>query len=120
MKKTIAALIDEVIITDIKIHQLSLKRNKNSQDEKKVQELKSYHAELCKALDKSKAMKKSLATLVDELTITNIKIFNLVDKIRDNKHTRLDAKKAQDLNSYRSELCNAINREFKERENIKI
>ena len=65
-------------------------------------------------------MKKSIATLIDELTVTNIKIYNLVEKIQNNKHTRTDAKKAHDLNRYRSELCNALNREFKERENIKI
>ena len=61
-----------------------------------------------------------MATLIDELTVTNIKIFHLVDKIRKNKHTREDAKKAQDLNFYRSELCNVLNREFKEKENIKV
>ena len=64
-------------------------------------------------------MKKSIATLIDELSITNIKIFVLVDKIQKNEHTKKDAKKLQDLNSYRSELCNALNREFKEREIIK-
>jgi len=65
-------------------------------------------------------MKKSIATLIDELTITNIKIFHLVDKIQKNKHSREDAKKAQDLNRYRSELCNAINYEFKHKKNIKV
>ena len=65
-------------------------------------------------------MKKSMATLIDELTITNIKIFHLVDKIQKNKHSREDAKKAQDLNRYRSELCNAINYEFKHKKNIKV
>ena len=65
-------------------------------------------------------MKKSIATLIDELTITNIKIFHLVDKIQKNKHSRADAKAAQDLNRYRSELCNAINYEFKHKKNIKV
>ena len=65
-------------------------------------------------------MKKSIATLIDELSVTNIKIFMLVDKVQRNKHTKKDAKKAQDLNSYRSELCNAINKEFKHRKNIKV
>ena len=65
-------------------------------------------------------MKKSIATLIDELIVTNLKIFHIVEKIQKNKHTLADAKKAQDLNKYRSELCNAINREFKQRENIKI
>ena len=45
---------------------------------------------------------------------------NFDEKIQKNKHTREDAKKAQDLNRFRSELCNAINRELKERENIRI
>lgn len=65
-------------------------------------------------------MKKSIATIIDELSVTNIKIFHLVEKIEKNKHTREDAKKAHDLNKYRSKLCNALNREFKERENIRI
>ena len=65
-------------------------------------------------------MKKNIATLIDELSVTNIKIYHLVEKIQKNKHTREDAKKAQDLNRFRSELCNAINRELKERENIRI
>ena len=65
-------------------------------------------------------MKKSIATLIDELSVTNIKIFMLVDKIQRNVHTKEDAKKLQDLNSYRSELCNALNREFKQRKIVKI
>lgn len=65
-------------------------------------------------------MKKSIATLIDELIVTNLKIFYIVEKIQKNKHTRKDAKKAQDLNKFRSELCNGINREFKQRENIKV
>lgn len=65
-------------------------------------------------------MKKSIATLIDELSVTNIKIFMLVDKIQKNQHTKKDAKKLQDLNSFRAELCNALNKEFKEREIIKL
>lgn len=65
-------------------------------------------------------MKKSIATLIDELSVTNIKIFMLVDKIQKNEHTKKDAKKLQDLNSYRTELCNALNKEFKERGIVKI
>lgn len=66
------------------------------------------------------SMKKSIATLIDELSVTNIKIFMLVDKVQKNEHTKADAKKLQDLNSFRSELCNALNKEFKERQIIKI
>ena len=65
-------------------------------------------------------MKKTIATIIDELIITNIKIFMLVDKIQKNEHTLEDAKKLQDLNSYRSELCNGLNKKFKERKIIKL
>ncbi len=65
-------------------------------------------------------MKKSIATLIDELSVTNIKIFMLVDKVQKNEHTKEDAKKLQDLNSYRAELCNVLNKEFKDRRIVKI
>lgn len=65
-------------------------------------------------------MKKTIATLIDELIVTNLKIFHLVEKIQKNIHTRGDAKKAQELNRFRSELCNAINKEFKQRKNIRV
>ena len=65
-------------------------------------------------------MKKTIATIIDELVVTNIKIFHLVDKVQKNKHTRADAKKLQDLNQYRSELVNALNYEFKQRRVIKV
>lgn len=65
-------------------------------------------------------MKKTIAALIDELSVTNIKIFMLVDKIKKNKHTKKDAKKAQDLNTYRGKLMNAINAFFNEQQNIKI
>ena len=54
-------------------------------------------------------MKKTLAQLIDELSITNIKIFMLVDKVQKNEHTKEDAKRIQDLNMFRAELMNAIN-----------
>jgi len=65
-------------------------------------------------------MKKPISMLIDELSIVNIKIFMLVDKVQKNEHTKEDAKKLQDLNSYRSELCNALNQEFKDREIVKL
>lgn len=65
-------------------------------------------------------MKKSIGTLIDELSVTNIKIFFLVDKVQKNKHTKKDAKKLQDLNIYRSKLMNAINKHFDEEEQIKV
>jgi large-conductance mechanosensitive channel len=63
-------------------------------------------------------MRKSIAALIDELIITNIKIFMLVDKVQKNEHTLEDAKKLQELNSYRSELINAINKELNEKQKI--
>ena len=65
-------------------------------------------------------MKKTLASIVDELITTNIKIFYLVDKVQKNRHTRADAKKLQDLNQFRSELINALNYEFKQRKIIRV
>ena len=64
-------------------------------------------------------MKKTISTIIDELISTNIKIYHLVEMVQKNEHTREDAKKLQDLNSFRAELCNALNQEFKEREIIK-
>jgi len=65
-------------------------------------------------------MKKKISQLIDELSITNCKIFALVDKVQKNEHTKEDAKKLQDLNSYRAQLCNALDVEFGEAEGIKI
>ena len=123
MKKSIATIIDELTVTNIKIFHLVEKMERNEhtpQDPRKLHDLNKYRSQLSNALDKSKAMKKSMAAIIDELTVTNIKIFHLVEKIEKNKHSLEDAKAAHDLNRYRSELCNALNREFKERENIKV
>lgn len=65
-------------------------------------------------------MNKNIGQLIDELSVTNIKIFYLVDKVQQNVHTREEAKKIQDLNSYRSELTNAINDYFNEKQGIKV
>jgi len=65
-------------------------------------------------------MKKTIASLIDELSITNIKIWHLEEKVADNTHTKEDAKKIQLLNIYRSELCNALSEEFNEKGNIKL
>jgi hypothetical protein len=65
-------------------------------------------------------MKKTIGSLIDELGITNCKIFYLVDKVQRNEHTREDAKKIQDLNKLRSEYVNAINAYFKEEQQIKV
>ena len=65
-------------------------------------------------------MKKTIAQLIDELSITNIKIYHLVDIVQKNQHTLEDAKKLQDLNTLRSQLVNALNEEFGDRLDIKI
>jgi len=65
-------------------------------------------------------MKKTLGELIDCLSVTNIKIFMLVEKVQKNEHTKEEAKKIQDLNRYRSELTNAINEFNNERKEIKL
>lgn len=65
-------------------------------------------------------MKRTIGELIDGLGIVNIKIFYLVDKIQKDEHTRKDAKKLQDLNKLRSEYVNAINKFFKNRQDIKV
>jgi hypothetical protein len=65
-------------------------------------------------------VRKSIGTLIDELGITNCKIFYLVDKVQKDEHTRDDAKKIQDLNKLRSDYVNAINEYFKEAQQIKV
>lgn len=65
-------------------------------------------------------MRKTIAALIDELSVTNCKIFYLVDKVQKDEHTREDAKKIQDLNTYRSKLMNAINDFFEEEKITKV
>jgi hypothetical protein len=65
-------------------------------------------------------MKKTLGELVDELSVTNNKIFYLVDKVQRNVHTLEEAKKIQDLNTYRVQLKNSINEFFNERIENKV
>lgn len=65
-------------------------------------------------------MKKTLSELIDELTIVNIKIFNLVDKVKSSEGTIQDAQKLQLLNDYRSQLKNAISDWSKERVEVKV
>ena len=65
-------------------------------------------------------MKKTISELFDSLSVVNIKIFFLIEKIQDGKATIEEAQKAQLLNRERSDLMNAISREFKERERIKV
>lgn len=65
-------------------------------------------------------MKKTISELFDSLSVVNIKIFFLIEKIQDGKATIEEAQKAQLLNRERSDLMNAISREFKERERLKV
>ena len=120
MKKNFSQIIDELTVTNIKIFHLALKKKPSLKDSKKLEDLNKYRLELSSGLNRTETMKKKFSQVIDELTVTNIKIFHLVLKMEKNKHTLEDAKAAHDLNRYRSELCNTINREFKERENIKV
>jgi hypothetical protein len=63
---------------------------------------------------------KTIGELIDELSITNIKIFYLVDRVQQDKYDKEDAKKIQDLNRTRSEYRNAINEYFEENQVIKV
>jgi hypothetical protein len=54
-------------------------------------------------------MRKSLSELIDELSIVNVKIFMLVERVERDDHTREDATAMQSLIKYRSRLKNAIN-----------
>ena len=65
-------------------------------------------------------MKKHFGELLDEFVTTQIKVFMLIDKIQRNEHTKEDSYKCQQLNKYRSELKNAINEYFKERQEVKL
>lgn len=65
-------------------------------------------------------MRKTIAELFDELSVTNIKVFFLIEKIQDGKGTVEEGQKVQLLNRHRSELMNAISQEFKQKERIKV
>lgn len=65
-------------------------------------------------------MKKSLAELIDELITTSNKIYHLIDKVYEDKHSREDAKLIQDLNKKRSKLMSAINEFSDEDKFIKL
>lgn len=65
-------------------------------------------------------MKKTLAELIDELSIINIKVFFLIEKVQNKTATLEEAEKIQTLNKQRSKIMNAISEEFKQDERIKI
>lgn len=65
-------------------------------------------------------MRKTIQELIDELCIVHCKEFSLIEKVRNNTHTKEEAKKIDDLNNYRSQLKNAIGEYFGERGEIKV
>lgn len=65
-------------------------------------------------------MKKTISELIDELSIVNIKIFMLIEKVQQKKATLEEAEKVQILNKQRSKLMNAISEEFNQEKRIKI
>ena len=65
-------------------------------------------------------MRKTIPELIDELSVTNIKVFFLIEKIQDGRGTIEDGQKVQSLNKYRSKLMSALAEEFKQEERIKI
>ena len=65
-------------------------------------------------------MKKNFGELLDEFVTVQIKIFMLIDKVQSGDFEKEEAQKIQALNKYRSELKNAINEFFDERQEVKI
>lgn len=53
-------------------------------------------------------MKKSIGQLIDEISVTNIKIFMLVETTENKKNSVEDAWKLQNLVKYRAQLRKAI------------
>lgn len=60
------------------------------------------------------ALTKTVSELIDELSITNIKIYHLMEKDDSDSFSRLKV-----LNKYRSDLKNALSDHFKERIEVK-
>jgi len=65
-------------------------------------------------------MEKTIGSLIDEISIVNIKIYHLVEKVQSGNFEKEDASKIQLLNNYRSQITNAINEFFKERKEVKV
>jgi hypothetical protein len=59
---------------------------------------------------------KTIGQLIDELTITNLKVWHLIDKVMDGTATREEAQAVQTFNLQRSELVRAIDRRLGERD----
>ena len=65
-------------------------------------------------------IKKTVSELIDTLSILNIKIFFLIEKLQDGRGTVEEAQKVQLLNKQRTEYMNAINEEFNQKPIIKV
>lgn len=65
-------------------------------------------------------MKKTLGEIVDELCITNQKIWALVERVEAHINTIDDAWKMNDLVKRRSQLRSSINEYFGEGKEIKV
>ena len=64
-------------------------------------------------------MRKTIAELIDELSITNVKVALMIEKVNRNEHTKEEAYKMNKLVQYRSKLKNAINEYFGEDGEVK-
>lgn len=63
-------------------------------------------------------MKKTIGQLIDELSVTNIKIFMMVEKVERKEDKPGDSQKMNKLVKYRSQLINAINEELGDESSI--
>lgn len=61
---------------------------------------------------KGASVKKSIAQLIDELSVTNIKVFMMVERVEAKQDKPGDSQKMNKLVKYRSQLMNAINEEL--------
>jgi len=57
-------------------------------------------------------MKKSIGELIDALSVTNIKIYMLVERVERKENTVEEGQRMNALVKYRSQLTNAINAEL--------
>ena len=57
-------------------------------------------------------MKKSIGQLIDELCVTNMKVWALVERVEAHTNTVEEGWKMNKLVAYRTKLMNAINEHF--------
>ena len=65
-------------------------------------------------------MNKSIGQLIDELCVTNLKVWALVERVEAKTNTVEDAWKMNKLVAYRSKLMSAINERFGDEEITKV